>query len=107
MNLFTVRCESLKVPEKNIKYCYAMSKMTVSNEEFHTDQYFTMQFVEFLEMIGRIALYKYQGTIVHQEPLAKKIEFVIDILFEVVGAHFKRNEVCIEEPDVSDEDIDY
>jgi hypothetical protein len=39
------------------------------------------------------------------EPLARKIEFVLDILFSAFGA--KRKEVVVEEVDVSDEDVDY
>jgi hypothetical protein len=53
-----------------------------------------MVFVEFLEMIGRIADIKYRGTEVGNLPLNKKIEYVLDEVLQVVGA--KRNEVDID-----------
>jgi len=41
----------------------------------------------------------------NSEPLARKIEFILDIIFAAHG--IKRNEVVVEEIDVSDEDVDY
>ena len=36
--------------------------MTIIHEEYEEDRYNNLFFVEFLEMIGRIAVVKYEGT---------------------------------------------
>lgn len=40
-----------------------MSKMTVINEDYGDKEYSTIQFVEWLELIGRLADAKSQGTL--------------------------------------------
>ena len=60
---------------------YGMSKMTVVDEsDDGIVKYNKLYFVEFLEMIGRIADIKYRNTEVGNLPLNKKIEFVLDEL---------------------------
>lgn len=44
---------------KDITYCYGMSKMTVANENDDGKKYDRLLFVEFLEMIVRVADNKY------------------------------------------------
>ena len=69
---------------KDIVTCYGMSKMTVANElEFKgVNPYLKMQFVEFLEFIGRVADLKYQ----HEEdiPLYQKIEKLLGPMLSLV-----------------------
>ena len=77
MRFLTQRC-NIKLTEKTLRYCYAMSKMTIVNEEFQKDQYLFMNFVEFLEMLGRLAHAKFEGTHLENEPLAQKVEFLLD-----------------------------
>jgi len=44
--------------EKDILFIYGLSKMTISNENDDEKKYFTIHFVEFLEMVGRCAAFK-------------------------------------------------
>ena len=52
----------IQMLQKQILFCYGMSKMTITNENENADGYRTIKFVEFLEMIGRIADLKFQGS---------------------------------------------
>ena len=67
-----------------------MSKMTLANENEESKSYFRLQFVEFLEMIGRIAHLKYQGSELEIQPLSEKIEYILDDLIIVLGKNQKR-----------------
>ena len=51
--LFTI--ETHLVTEFAFKICYGFSKMTIENEVNHGSQHQRLQFVEFLECIGRVA----------------------------------------------------
>ena len=58
-----IKLTPVSLTEKDAYFCYGMSKMTVINEaEESTIRYKRLQFVELLEMIGRIADVKYKGT---------------------------------------------
>lgn len=49
--------------EKQSRYCYAMCKMTIALESTEgIKQYDALQFVEFLELLGRIATIQFEGT---------------------------------------------
>ena len=67
-----------------------MSKMTIANENEESKSYFRLQFVEFLEMIGRISHLKYQGSELEILPLSEKIEYILDDLIIVLGKNQKR-----------------
>ena len=56
-------------------------------------------------MIGRMAHIKYAGTVLDDEPLAVKMEYILDDLFVLIGA--KRRDVPIAEEEESDSDDDY
>jgi hypothetical protein len=73
------------VPKKDLVYCLGMSKMTVSRENSQAKQHDQVQFVEFLEMIGRVAALRYVDSEVETEPLHIKIEIILDDLFEEYG----------------------
>ena len=46
--------------EEHVTYCFGMSKMTVVNEAKEGDsRYSSLSFPEFLEMVGRVAHFKY------------------------------------------------
>jgi len=63
--------------------------------------------VEFLELIARVAVTYWENNMEHLQEvmLAKKIEFVLDQLFSLIGV--KRNEVNIEVDTESCTDEDY
>lgn len=83
-----------------------MSKMTVPQENEDAKKYNSMFFVEFLEMIGRVAYIKFQGSELETIPLHKKIEFIIDDLLALTpGA--KRKIVSYEPEEETESDSDY
>lgn len=58
-----IKLTPLSLTEKDAYFCYGMCKMTVINEaEESSVRYKRLQFVELLEMIGRIAEVKFKGT---------------------------------------------
>ena len=66
-----------------------------------------MEFVEFLECIGRVASAYWEQNKEHLQEvvLAKKIEFVLDQLLPLVN--IKRNEVTVNEESDEFTDEDY
>jgi hypothetical protein len=52
----------LNISEKDLAFCHGMSKMTVINESANYKAYQGMQFVEFLEFVGRIAHIKFKSS---------------------------------------------
>lgn len=104
MRLFSEKC-SLAMDVEVVKYCYIMSKMTVCNEEKEYHSYQEIKFVEFLEMIGRIAVEYAKGTEREKDSLENKMQVVLDSLFALVSRD--RREVVIPDPDISDSDPDY
>ena len=103
---FMMRDSSLNLIEKDAIFCYGMSKMTVDKEHEKHDQYLNLAFVEFLEMIGRIADIKFRRTTLGDEPLAKRIEFVLDDMIPEMLV-CDRNPVNIRVEEVSESDDDY
>ena len=59
--MFTIKSEC-GLSEKDATYCYGMSKMTVANENGELASYQRIYFVEFLEMICRVADVKYKSA---------------------------------------------
>ena len=74
-----------------------MSKMTVPIEETEKgSKYNEIEFVEFLEMIVRVAYLKFQGSeLEHSITLNQKVEYLLDDLLTIVG--LKRNDVQVQE----------
>jgi hypothetical protein len=79
--------------------------MTIVNEEWDHEKYFQIVFVEFLEMIGRVAELAFHDTDIDTEPLPRKIEYVLDALFQIID--FERQEPVIEELDETESDHEY
>ena len=50
--------------------------------------------MELCELIGRAAKVKYANTEFEEEPLARKVEMVLDLLFPLVK--YKRREVFVD-----------
>ena len=95
------RMSDLKVTDKNAKFCFGMSKMTVKDEVPQHHDYNRLKLVEFLEMIGRVAYHKFIDD--NDVELSEKIERVLDSIFAVYN--FKRIEVegMIDNDETSDE----
>ena len=59
----------LNIPEKDVLFCFGYCQMTVTNEERMWKQYHSLQLVEFLEFVGRLAQIKFKGTDMAFQPL--------------------------------------
>ncbi|TNV87178.1 hypothetical protein FGO68_gene2179 [Halteria grandinella] len=95
-----VRKTPVGLNEKDAVFCYGMSKMTVIDESTEsTIRYQRIQFVEFLEMIGRMADLKFRGSEMEGLQLHQKIEYILDDLLTYIGE--KRLEV---KPIIEDQD---
>ena len=75
-----------------VQWCFGMSKMTMvmERDKKASPAYLELDYVEFLEMIGRIAYIKFQGSELDQIDLTTKIEYVLDDLFKLI--EMDRNE---------------
>ena len=101
-----IKFTPLALTEKDAFFCYGMCKMTVINEaEDSTLRYRRLQFVELLEMIGRIADVKYKGTEMETTmTLAQRIEFVLDDVLSLVDVKRKDVNIVIDEQSESDDE---
>ena len=92
--------------EKYVTYCFGMSKMTVIDEVKGGKKYLSISFIEFVEMIGRVAHFRYKDDPDYANvDLASKIEFVLD---EVLGTlNIKRLDPIVIVLDESESDEDY
>ncbi len=82
-----------------------MSKMTCVNEETESiAKYDKLLFVEFLELLGRIAEVRFEN-VENREPFITRLEWIIDSTLSLIGA--ERLEINIEESDFSETDNEY
>ena len=97
----------LNISEKDIAFAFGYCQMTVINEERQWKTYTSLQFVEFLEFIGRLAWarFKHAAPDLAQSPLVEKVETVLDDLMHGFG--LTRQEVNIEVEEFSESDDDY
>ena len=66
-----MRDSAVGLIEKDSIFCYGMCKMTVPLESEDTSaKYKRLQFVEFLEFLGRVAEVKYKGSDMEEIELA-------------------------------------
>ena len=73
--------ENERMNLKDIRYCYGMSKMTIEKEIDGGNKYYNrIKFVEFLEMIGRVADLRFRDSEMEEFNLATKIEYLLDDL---------------------------
>lgn len=75
--------QNFSMPEKELRYCFGMSKMTIMNEEENGDDYLQLKFVEFLEFLARVADSKYDYE--EQMSLVDKIIQVLDLVLPTLG----------------------
>ena len=69
--------------------------MTIANENGDSALYKKMSFVEFLEMICRVADAKFKSADQAKNMLHKKVEIILDELFVILGRDCRRREVQI------------
>ena len=105
-NLF-IRDTNMPITREMVREAFAMSKQTVINE---TDResfatYAKARYVEFLELIGRMANILFRGTELEGKSLQWKLEHVLQELFQKMHLEMLRNRIIIEE--FSDSDDDY
>ena len=101
-----LRETKLGLIEKDAIYCYGMCKMTcVKESDDSSVQYKRLQFVEFLELIGRIAQLKYKSSALHSLDLVNKIELILDEVLALVEV--QRKPVNIQHDEESESDDDY
>lgn len=87
------------------KYCLSFCKMQIKDEINDFEKYHKLQLVELYEMIGRAAKIKFENTDMEEEPLARRIELMLDLLFPLVK--FRRREVIKDAESESASDDDY
>ena len=106
MNLM-IRDTQLGIGEKEATFCYGMCKMSVVFEQENMGQYRILKLVELLEMIGRVAHYKFKDNadLAESLTLAQKIEHVLDIMLKLVGV--PRKDVTLNVLEESESDDDY
>ena len=91
-NLF-VNDTDVKITYEQARFCYAYSKMTVALDSY-TSAYTSIVFVEFLEMVCRVADIKYRETAHVGKPLADKASYILsDLLWSLLGPDYKFKEV--------------
>ena len=80
-NCIDIFCKqsNLRFTEKEVRFCFAMSKMTVKDEIGNKAEYDKLRMPEFLEFIGRLAHGKFYED--DDTPLAPKIEKVVRSIF--------------------------
>ena len=95
-DLFMGRCD-IELKIEDVMYNFAMSKMTCADENGEgTFKYAHLYYVEFLEMIGRVAHFRFKGSEMEGLPLHEQIEHVLDGLFMFIPK-LKRKTVDLED----------
>jgi len=74
------------LPDQELLRCFAYSKMTVVNEMTERQKYFHMEFVEFMEMLCRVAYYLY-----HNEKKFENEHSIYGMLEKLLGILFKQH----------------
>ena len=68
---------------KDVIFCYGMSKMTLHDENNDGEaRAKRIEFVEFLDVIGRAAHVKFRGSELEDLPLHRKLWFILADLFQ-------------------------
>lgn len=103
MDLFCVRAEA-PMREKALQRLYACSKMTNVEElsESSPYKYNRLRFVEFLELIARIAEAQFEGSHFEHIDLCQKIVEVLDWMYSAAGV----DAAAVETPDEQDSEAE-
>ena len=92
----------IAMSDKEARFCYGMSKMTVKDEVNNHEEYDKLRFVEFLEYLGRVAHAKYIDM---YGQLHEKLELLLENVFMFYGFKFKKPKVVLDDVASSDESI--
>ena len=76
------RTPGLQLSEKEARFCFGMSKMTVRDEVSNHAEYHRLRYPEFLEFLGRAAHAKYVDDASASEPAAG-LEALLDLILPV------------------------
>lgn len=93
----------VQLSEKETRFAFGMSKMTVRDEVGNHQEYDKLRFPEFLEFIGRIAHTKYFED--QETPFLEKVETILDEILPVYGLKRNRPDVKELEDETSDESL--
>ena len=81
--------------------------MTVMMESY-TPNFMAIEFVEFLEMVCRVADVKFRDTDLGGKELVDKVSYVLsDLLWSLLGSDFAVNELNQNDVEISESDEDY
>jgi len=97
------RNSDLQLSEKEARFCFGMSKMTVKDEVTHHAEYEKLRFAEFLEFLGRAAQTKYFEE--REVPFYQKLEGILDGVFPVYGLKRRPADQATAAASSSDESI--
>ena len=75
--LENLKHEDYEITSKIIEQCYQFSQMTVLNEQSNMNRYYWLNFVEFLDMLCRIAIV----AITREDTLDYKTQQLLEILY--------------------------
>lgn len=95
----------LELSYQQAKFCLSFCKMPMKDELTDFGKYHKLQLVELLELIGRAAKIKFMNTEFDDDPLARKIEMVLDYMFPLVK--YQRKKVLYEVESESCSDDEY
>ena len=91
------------MPDKEVKFCFGMSKMTVKDEVKNVEEYERLRFVEFLEFLGRAAHTKYVSE--PDLPFEDRLNLLLDDIFPVFGLKRKDTKDVEEDDNTSEESV--
>lgn len=87
--LLTSYMPNLKVNVKVARRSFVMAKMTIDDEVKKMHDYMRLQFVEFLEMLCRVALWHFDDYIYSDWSYMKKLHNVVDNILALKGIERK------------------
>ncbi len=93
----------LRVNVKTARKCYFFAKMTCIDEMNNVEQYNKLQFVEFLEIICRVAYEHFDEAPIKDLPFINKLEIVLDNVLALKG--IERKNINMESQFDSDADV--
>ena len=82
--------------EKDVVYCYGMSKMTIPNENQDSKKYDKIAQVEFYEFLCRVAVKKFEGSELEYLTVAEKVVYILKDLLEVFDLKFSELEAEVD-----------
>lgn len=103
--MLTQLMPDLRVNVKIARKCYVMAKMTTDDEPRKIDKYNKMLFVEFLEMLCRVAFEHFDDYCYSDWSFMKKLENVLDNVLNIRAIERKEvveNTLVDSDADVSD-----